>query len=134
MTQTTNSIYGGAAYVGISINGSAWTDISGHSNKVSPGGGDRNQGKAYTFDGEYPIVKVGKMNERQTRIDLIYTEQSGDAYEIARGQFIAAGGGTMYARWAAPRTAARSSPSWIRAQKRCRPRCARRVTARWSTP
>ena len=99
MTQTTNSIWGGASYVGISVNGTVWTDISGHAAKVTPGGGDRQQGKAYTFDGEYPIVKVGKMNERQTRIDIIYTEEAADAYEVARGQFIAAGGGTMYARW-----------------------------------
>jgi len=99
MTQTTNSMWGGAAYVGISVNGTAWTDISGHSAKVSPTGGDRQQGKAYTFDGEYPIVKVGKMNERQTRIDIIYTEEAADAWAVARAQFVAAGGGTMYARW-----------------------------------
>jgi len=99
MTQTTNSIWGGAAKVEISVNGTDWTDISGHSAMVSPTGGDRQTGQAYTFDGEYPIVKVGKMNPRQTRIDIIYTEESADAYEIARAQFEAAGGGAMYARW-----------------------------------
>lgn len=99
MAQTTNSIWGGAAKVEISTNGSSWTDISGHANKVSPSGGDRQTGKAYTFDGEYPIVKVGKMNERETRVDIIYTEETNDAFEKARAQFEAAGGGTMYARW-----------------------------------
>ena len=99
MAQTTNSMWGGAGYVGISSTGSSWTDISGHSAKVSPTGGDRQQGKAYTFDGEYPIVKVGKMNERQTRVDIIYTEEAADAWAVARAQFIAAGGGTMYVRW-----------------------------------
>lgn len=99
MAQTTNSIWGGAAKVEISINGTQWTNISGHSAKVSPGGGDRQAGKAYTFDGEYPIVKVGKKNERQTRVDIIYTEETADAFEVARAQFNAAGGGVMYARW-----------------------------------
>ncbi len=99
MAQTTNSIWGGAAKVEISVNGTAWTNISGHSNKVTPSGGDRQTGKAYTFDGEYPIVKVGKKNERQTRVDIIYTEQTADAFEVARAQFDAVGGGVMYARW-----------------------------------
>lgn len=99
MAQTTNSIWGGAAKVEISTNGTSWTDISGHSQKVSPTGGDRQTGQAYTFDGEYPIVKVGKMNPRETRVDLIYTEETADAYEAARAQFEAAGGGTIYARW-----------------------------------
>ena len=99
MAQTTDSIWGGAAYIGISINGSAWTDISGHSNHVTPDGGDRRTGQAYTFDGENPIVKVGKKNPRQTRVDIIYTEIATDAFEVARAQFDAAGGGTMYVRW-----------------------------------
>lgn len=99
MTQTTGSIWGGAAKVEISANGSSWTDISGHSQKVSPGGGDRQVGEAYTFDGEGPIVKVGKKTSRETRVDIIYTEASADAFEVARAQFDAAGGGTLYVRW-----------------------------------
>lgn len=99
MAQTTNSIWGGAAYVGISTNGTVWTDISGHSNKVTPDGGERKVGEAYTFEGEDPIVKVGKKTSRKTRVDIIYTEIATDAFEVARGQFEAAGGGSMYLRW-----------------------------------
>ena len=51
MAQTTNSIWGGAAYVEISTNGSAWTDISGHANQVNPAPSERRQGEAWTFDG-----------------------------------------------------------------------------------
>lgn len=83
----------------ISSNGSSWTDVSGESQKVTPGGGDRQTGQAYTFDGETPIVKVGKRNPMNTRVDVIYTEEAADAYELARAQFEAAGGGTMYVRW-----------------------------------
>lgn len=99
MTQTTGSIWGGAAKVEISVNGSAWTNISGHSQKVSPSGGERQTGEAYTFDGEGPIVKVGKKNSREMRVDIIYTEATLDAFEVARAQFDATGGGTMYVRW-----------------------------------
>lgn len=99
MPQTTNSIWGGAGYVGISTDGSTWTDISGHAMKVTPDGGDRRVGEKWVFDDENPIVKVGKKNSRKTRIDIIYTEETADAFEKARAQFEAAGGGTMYVRW-----------------------------------
>src|SRR5512138_502700 len=99
MAQTTNSVWGGAAKVEISTNGSSWTDISGHSAKVTPSGGDRQTGQAYTFDGEDPIVKVGKKNPREMRVDIIYTEETNDAFEVARAQFEAAGGGAMYVRY-----------------------------------
>ena len=99
MAQTTNAIWGGASYVGISSDGTTWTDISGHANKVSPSGGDRQSGQAYTFDGEYPIVKVGKKNTRSTRVDIIYTEVNTDAFTLAKTQFDASGGGTLYVRW-----------------------------------
>ena len=99
MTQTTDSIWGGAASIGISTDGSSWTDIVSHAMKVSPDGGDRRTGEAYVFGDEDAIVKVGKKNSRQTRVDFIYTEQAADAFEVARAQFEAAGGGTLYLRW-----------------------------------
>lgn len=99
MTQTTDSIWGGAGYVGISTNGSSWTDISGHAMKVTPDGGDRRVGEKWVFDDENPIVKVGKKNSRQTRVDIIYTEKTANAFEVARAQFEAAGGGGLYVRW-----------------------------------
>lgn len=99
MAQTTDSVWGGAAYVGISTDGSTWTEISSHATTVSPEGGDRRVGETYVFDDEDPIVKVGKKNPRQTRVDFVYTENSADAFEVVRAQFEAAGGGTMYIRW-----------------------------------
>jgi len=99
MTQTTDSIWGGAAYVGISTNGSVWTEISSHAMRVTPEGGDRRVGEAYVFDDENAITKVGKLNPRDTRVDFVYTENTADAFEVARGQFESAGGGTLYVRW-----------------------------------
>jgi len=99
MAQTTNSEWGGAAKVEISTNGSSWTDISGHANQVNPSPSERRQGEAYTFDGEYPIVKVGKQQSKSVDVKIIYTEETADAFEVARAQHEAAGGGTMYVRW-----------------------------------
>ena len=99
MAQTTSSIWGGAAYVGVSSDGASWTEISSHGMKVTPEGGDRRVGEAYVFDSEDPISKVGKKNPRDTRVDFVYTEIAEDAFEVVRAQFEAAGGGSLYVRW-----------------------------------
>lgn len=99
MAQTTDSKWGGAAYVGVSVNGTSWTDLGSHAMKVTPEGGDRRVGEAYVFDDENPITKVGKLNPRDTRVDFVYTEIATDAFELAREQFESAGGGTLYVRW-----------------------------------
>lgn len=99
MAQTTDSIWGGAAKVEVSSNGSNWTDISGHSNNVTPAPTERRQGSKYTFLGENPITKVGKKNIQTVTVGIIYTEETADAFEVARAQFEAAGGGTLDVRW-----------------------------------
>ena len=99
MAQTTNSIWGGAAKVEFSSDGSAWTDISGHANNVDAPSIERRQGEGWTFDGEYPIVKVGKRQSIRIPVRIIYTEQAADASDLARTQFELAGGGTAYLRW-----------------------------------
>ena len=99
MAQTTNSIWGGAGKVEISINGSDWTVISGHAQRVMPDEVTRRTGEKWTFDGEYPIVKVGKRNSIGITVGIIYTEQAADANDIVRGQFESEGGGTLYLRW-----------------------------------
>ena len=100
MAQTTDAIWGGAANVGISIDsGATWTPIISHAMKVTPDGGDRRMGEAYVFDDENPINKVGKKNPRDTRVDFVYKEIAADAFEVARAQYDAAGGGSMQVRW-----------------------------------
>jgi hypothetical protein len=99
MAQTTNSVWGGAAKVEFSTNGSDWTDFSGHSQNVTPDAVTRRIGEKWTFDGEYPIVKVGKRNSIGIMVGVIYTEEATDAFEVVRAQFEADGGGTLYLRW-----------------------------------
>ncbi len=99
MAQTENAIWGGAAKVEISVNGSDWTPISGHAQRVMPDEVTRRTGEKWTFDGEYPIVKVGKRNSIGITVGVIYTEEATDAFEVVRAQFEAAGGGTLYLKW-----------------------------------
>jgi hypothetical protein len=99
MAQTTESVWGGAAKVEIGTSTTSFTDISGHANLVDSPLVERRQGEAYTFDGEDPIVKVGKKQSIQIPVQIIYTEGASDAFEKVRAQYEAAGGGAMYLRW-----------------------------------
>lgn len=100
MAQTTSSIWGGAAYVEISTNGSAWTDISGMSNKVENTNQARRSGESYTFDGDTAIIKAGKREPMEITVQIVYTEGASDAWETVQTQHETAGGGALYLRWA----------------------------------
>ena len=99
MAQTTTSVWGGAAKVEIGTSTTGFTDISGMSNLVDSPLVERRQGESYTFDGEDPIVKVGKKQSIQIPLQVIYTEGANDAYKMLQTQYEAAGGGTIYLRW-----------------------------------
>ncbi|WP_337899628.1 hypothetical protein, partial [Mesomycoplasma ovipneumoniae] len=94
--QTTNSTSARNAVVEISADGSAWTNISGVANSVSPGDGTRMTGEANTFDGDGTIVVAGKQEAQESNIKLIYTED-GVGYEVLRGYF-ASTNSTCYLR------------------------------------
>lgn len=86
MAQTTASTSARNAVVEISADGSAWTNISGVANSVSPGDGTRMTGEANTFDGDGTIVAAGKLEAQESNLKIIYTED-GVGYEVLRGYF-----------------------------------------------
>jgi hypothetical protein len=99
MAQTTGALAAVDCKLEISTNGSDWTDISGFSNKISPGGQNRMSGEAYTFDGDTAIVGAGKREPVEITVSIVYTEGAAEAFEVVRGQFETAGGGALYVRF-----------------------------------
>jgi len=87
MAQTTLATSSRNAVVEISTDGSTWTDISGYAQSVSPGDGTRLTGTAHTFDGNGPIIVAGKLDAQESTVGLIYTEDTGGAYDRAKGYF-----------------------------------------------
>ena len=74
MAQTTNSLTFKDNKLEISTDGTTFTDISGHSNKVTVDGGERAVEELFTFDGD-----------------------TADAQEVLRAAYEA--GSAIYARW-----------------------------------
>lgn len=97
MTQTTDALSMKDCSIEISINASTWTDISGYTNRISPGGKTREAGEAHTFDGETPIVKGGKMGGIDVSATIVYTEDANSPWDDLNGYMDA--GTPLYIRW-----------------------------------
>ena len=91
------------ATVGISADGSNWTDISGFANKVEVSAGDRPAEEVFVFANDYPALTPGKRKALEVKITALYTEGVADLFETTRTAYENAT--NMYVRWAAKGTA-----------------------------
>lgn len=87
MPQTTGAYSQACSAVEISTDGVAFTDISGSTQSVTNTEQSKQSGEAYTFDGRGPIVKGGKFEPVELQFTIVYSEDVGEAYEIARAVF-----------------------------------------------
>lgn len=97
MAQTTGGTSAANAVIEYSQNGSAWTAISSHSNKVTTSGGARKTGEIETFDGDVPILTGGKRGTVDVKVACVYTETAGEIQQVARAAQQA--GTPFYVRW-----------------------------------
>ena len=87
MAQTTGACSQACSAVYISTDGTTFTDISGSTQSVGGTEQSKMSGEAYTFDGKGAIIKGGKFEPADLTFAIVYTEDSGEAYEIARAVF-----------------------------------------------
>ena len=97
MAQTTLAVSSRNAVVEASTDGTTWTDISGYAQSVSPGDGTRLTGTAHTFDGPGPIIVAGKLDAQESTVNIVYTEDTGGAYDRAKNAFDSSNS-TLYLR------------------------------------
>lgn len=100
MAQTTGSLPQGQCQVEVSVDGSAWTDISGSVASATPSGGDQMTGEQHTFDGQFPIVTgSNKMAATTVEFSIVYTETTAEAFTVVYDRFKDGGTGTIYCRY-----------------------------------
>lgn len=99
MPQTLTAINTVDAVIEISINGTTWTNVSGSTNRVDVSPQTSDSGMAATFEGQYKIVLAGKLNPVDITVTILFTETSGECYEILHGQKNVAGR-PLYLRYA----------------------------------
>lgn len=98
MAQITGFFSAKDARIEVSTDGTTWTDISGAANSVTPSGGGRMTGETYTFDGDNPIVTVGKSQPWDLTITAVYTEGATDVFMLLLP--IWESGGDVWVRYA----------------------------------
>jgi len=99
MAQTTDQIAQACGQVEISTDGSDWDDISGSVMSVTGAEQVRKVGEAWTLEGDGAVMAGGKLETIEVVLQIIYTEQATEAYELARTIFETACGGPVYVRW-----------------------------------
>ena len=86
MAQTTGAITGAASTVSIFVS-AAYVDISGSSQSIDAVNATIVSGEAYTFDGNYAIITVGKYEPVEVTCNIIYTETAAEAFQSVRALF-----------------------------------------------
>ena len=81
MAQTTDLYSFVDALIESSINGSAFTDISGFANELTVDPASRMSGEVYTADGDVPLIGAGKREPVFVNCRIVFTEGSDDPFE-----------------------------------------------------
>lgn len=97
MTQVTGTLSGRVSKIEYSTNYSDYTDLSGGANSIEAEGGDRSSGEAWTFDGDTPVVTVGKLQPFEITVKSLYVASSVSHFAVIRGMQEAAT--QMNIRW-----------------------------------
>lgn len=86
MAQTTGSMNGADGKLEIRVNGAgSFVDISGSSNSIETVTLTRINGKAYTLTGSYPLLSFGKYEGAEIKVNIIYSEVTGEGYMTLLG-------------------------------------------------
>jgi hypothetical protein len=81
MAQTTKAMSGAAFTIAIQTGGAgAYTDVSGSSQSIDMPELERLTGEAYTPDADTPIVVFGKQKSFDLKVNVVYTEETAEAY------------------------------------------------------
>ena len=86
MAQTTGAVSGAAATVFIYVS-AAYVDISGSSQSIDVVTASVVTGDAYTFDGNFGIITVGKYEPVEVTVNILYTETAAEAFQSVRALF-----------------------------------------------
>jgi hypothetical protein len=74
---------GAAATISYQSGGTGtYTDISGSSQSVDVVTLTKMTGEAYTFDGSYAVLTVGKNEPAEVVVNVLYTDTSTEAYQV----------------------------------------------------
>jgi hypothetical protein len=87
MAQTTGAMSWEDCKVEFATSSGSYSDISGSTNKVTTTGGDISKVEAYTHGTLTPLVAYGAAAAREIEIGVVYTETTGEAFQVAESAY-----------------------------------------------
>jgi len=84
VTQTTLALSFRKARVEFGATTTDMTVITGQATAVAVSGGARGGAEGHTFDGDFPIIKPGKLAPLDIAVRFLYTESSSEAFKVAK--------------------------------------------------
>lgn len=100
MAQTQDAVSQSNFQLQVSLDGTAWTDISGNATAISTSGGEQQIGSVNTADGDAAIVTPSqKYAPTDFTISIVYTKTTGEAFDIVMTQWESADK-SIYVRYA----------------------------------
>lgn len=88
MTQTTSAVvFGNAAWIGFSTNGTTYADISGISQSIEPAGFELETAATYTSGTTTAIVTTGNFSPSELTIRALYSETAGDFWTVLEAAY-----------------------------------------------
>jgi len=81
----------------VSFDGVMFSDISGQGNTIEPGDQTRMVGSNYAFGCDTAVITSGKREEIEVTVNVIYTELTGDAFDLLENAF--ANNDPVWLRW-----------------------------------
>lgn len=100
MAQTSATVSGVIARIEISADLTIWRNISGSAQSVQSTDQERASNEAYTLDGDTAIIATGKRQPIDLEFNIVYSDTSTEAYEVARAIFESGDTGSkVYVRW-----------------------------------
>ncbi len=97
MAQTTGAITGSAAAVWLKVASGSYVDHSGTAQSVDVATASRVNDSTFTFDGDNPIILLGKEEAVEVTVNFLYTEVALEMWEVAEAAFQA--GSAVQVKW-----------------------------------
>ena len=97
MAQTNDAFPASEQVVEYKVAAGSWTEFDGFAKVVTPGGGDRAQAEAFTFDGDTPVVTFGKRSMATVEVAVLYTETDAEPFDALYDAKVA--GSITQIRW-----------------------------------
>ena len=97
MAQTTGAVSGAAAAVWLKVAAGSYVEYSGQSQSIDAVSASRMNSEAYTFDGDYALILIGKEEPVEVTVNFLYTEVALEIWEIVQAAFTA--GSLVQVKW-----------------------------------